>query len=125
MTRLALKSTLVLLITYYLIEFVLEDEEEDAKGKAAVVPGLSLGGTDTLQGASQPQEEELDVQLPDTTPEGAIFIPLWWAKERRRTFYKGSDPEWQGFIKFAKDEKRKNLIRSMLHVPHMAQDRTK
>jgi len=35
--------------------------------------------------------------------EGSWFIPLTWAKKLPREYYKGSDPEWQDFIKASKD----------------------
>lgn len=43
----------------------------------------------------------------------SLFIPLTWAKKLPREYYKGSDPEWQEFIKFAKDQPRHQRINSM------------
>jgi hypothetical protein len=41
-----------------------------------------------------------------------IFIPLGlWPKPKQRTYYKGSDPEWEEFVKFAKDAKRNKEAR--------------
>lgn len=57
-----------------------------------------------------------DITIPDVRPDDAIFIPLGWARQCPRTFYKGSDPEWQSFVEFAKDKRRSLLIRSMPHV---------
>lgn len=42
--------------------------------------------------------------------EDATFIPFSWPKEEERTFYRGSDPEWQEFLKLAKDQKRHREI---------------
>lgn len=47
--------------------------------------------------------EEDDVNVPNELPENAIFIPLWWGKKRPPEFFKGSDPEWQGYVKFSMD----------------------
>lgn len=38
------------------------------------------------------------------------FIPLTWAQKLPKTFYKGSDPEWQEFVKIAKDQARHKRI---------------
>nr|OQO17793.1 hypothetical protein B0A51_15679 [Rachicladosporium sp. CCFEE 5018] len=42
------------------------------------------------------------------------FIPLTWARALPRTFYKGSDPEWQEFMKVAKDPPRAKKIQAAL-----------
>lgn len=46
-------------------------------------------------------EEGKEVEVED-----GLFIPVGWPQQQSRTYYKGSDPEWQEFIKFAKDPKR-------------------
>lgn len=48
---------------------------------------------------------------PEAIPEDALFIPLGLVRERRRAFYKGSDPEWQSFLEFSRDKKRSTQIR--------------
>ncbi|TKA78108.1 hypothetical protein B0A49_01792 [Cryomyces minteri] len=40
----------------------------------------------------------------------ALFIPLGFAQKMPRTYYRGSDPEWQEFIKFAGDSKRYKAV---------------
>ena len=52
------------------------------------------------------KEEGGDFELPDEMPEDAIFVPLWIPKENPPYYYKGSDPEWQGYQAFAKDRKK-------------------
>lgn len=42
--------------------------------------------------------------------EDSFFIPLTWARKLPRTYYKGSDPEWQDFVKVAKDQPRHKRI---------------
>jgi hypothetical protein len=51
-------------------------------------------------------DENGEVILPEEPPEDAWIIPLGWAKECPPTYYKGSDPEWQAFVKFAKDREK-------------------
>ena len=56
--------------------------------------------------------DEEDVDIPEEMPEDALFIPLWFARKKPKTFYKGTDPEWQSFVDFSKDRKRSQFIRS-------------
>ena len=58
-------------------------------------------------------EEEDDVEIPDTMPEDAIFIPLGFAHPRPQTYYKATDPEWQSFIEYRKDREREPAIKSL------------
>lgn len=46
--------------------------------------------------------------------EDSTFIPMTWAKALPRTFYKGSDPEWQEFLKVARDKPRHKKIQDEL-----------
>lgn len=42
--------------------------------------------------------------------EDSRFIPLTWAKQLPKTFYKGSDPEWQEFRRIAKDKQGQQKV---------------
>jgi hypothetical protein len=46
----------------------------------------------------------------DFADEDSLFVPLTWAKKLPRSFYKGSDPEWQEFVKVSKDKARVKKI---------------
>ncbi|QIW96147.1 hypothetical protein AMS68_001665 [Peltaster fructicola] len=46
--------------------------------------------------------------------EDSLFIPMTWAQKMPKTYYKGSDPEWQEFIKIANDKERQKRILSDL-----------
>lgn len=46
--------------------------------------------------------------------ETSTFIPLTWATKQPRTYYKGSDPEWQTFLSIARDKPRHAAIQSEL-----------
>lgn len=48
--------------------------------------------------------------------EESWYIPLGWSKPKPRTYYKASDPEWQGFLKIAKDPKEREHIQSESHA---------
>lgn len=92
---------------YYLFPEV-EIEEEDSEG--------------VTQEENEPNATE-DEDFEDTEPdEDSIFIPLGFAKRKERSFYRGSDPEWQEFIKLANDQERHKRIQQdlvgliMMHV---------
>lgn len=104
---------------------LLEEEEEDSKHgqvteavrqvkKATEAEKLSPEGDVQLDGeATQAVEvsDEDDI-VPEEQPEDALFIPLGWPQRRPREFYKGSDPEWQSFLEFARNEKQGRFVRS-------------
>lgn len=80
-------------------EEVEDDEEEEAEH--AEEAGEQEDGDDDEEGEWEEADEE---------PEG-LFIPLGFAKPRPRTFYRGSDPEWQEFRKLAPDTKKHTKMR--------------
>ncbi|KAI9834787.1 MAG: hypothetical protein M1819_002873 [Sarea resinae] len=51
---------------------------------------------------------------PEVADDDAIFIPFGWARQCPRKFYKGSDPEWQEFIKLANNRQKAQKIREDL-----------
>jgi hypothetical protein len=55
-------------------------------------------------------EEEYDDAL--------LFLPTGFSRPRPRTFYRGSDPEWQAFKKLSQDVPRIKKIRSMPTLSH-------
>ena len=68
------------------------------------------------EGEEGEEGEEEEVEIPETMPEDAIFIPLGLTHQRPQTFYKGSDPEWQSFVKFRRNRDRETKVRSRLHL---------
>ncbi|WPH02627.1 Hypothetical protein R9X50_00549200 [Acrodontium crateriforme] len=73
------------------------------------------------EGEQQEGEEEDDIQLPEPDENGdiwavedSLFLPLTGMTKMPRTFYKGSDPEWQEFVKLAKDKARQKKIMGQL-----------
>jgi hypothetical protein len=55
------------------------------------------------------EEDEDDEDYDDAL----LFLPTGLSRPKKRTFYKGSDPEWQEFKKISTDRPRLNRIRSM------------
>jgi len=102
------------------------DEEEDGAAKSRHERDLSRHGREgkgeeepTAQaGEEQDQEGENDEEDPgryetahEVGEEDSVFIPLGWARQCPQRFYRGSDPEWQEFVKFANDPKRAEKVR--------------
>ena len=114
----ALTGYLFYLVNEYVLGY---EEEEDEPGAETTAPSIAVASKPLQQGVEgtkapeAEQVEELLVQLPDKLPEDAIFIPLWWGKKRPLTYYKKSDPEWQGYVKFAHDKKRVKAIKGALN----------
>ena len=84
-------------------------EERAAKRLEKLKPQQSENSKDV---EAQKSEEEDDADIPEEMPEDALFIPLWFARKKPKTFYKGTDPEWQSFVDFSKDRQRSQFIRS-------------
>lgn len=57
---------------------------------------------------------EVEDEGPLYADEDSTFVPLTWAQKMPRTYYKGSDSEWQEFVKVAKDSKRHKKIQNEL-----------
>lgn len=91
-------------------------EEEETVDKAGALSKTQP--EDDVEANESAQEDdkvdEDDVQVPETMPEDAFFIPLGLVRQRPQTHYKGSDPEWQSFVEFAKDRERPAAVRSTL-----------
>jgi hypothetical protein len=81
------------------ISVEIEVEKADAKGQDPASPG-AIGGAE--------EDEEDD----DDTEDILLFLPTGLSRPGPKTFYKGSDPEWQEFKKLATDRPRVERIRS-------------
>jgi hypothetical protein len=74
-----------------------------------------------VEGGSQHQHNEAQWEVQEAegeediyADEDSTFIPMTWATKLPRTFYKGSDPEWQEFVKIAKDKPRHKKLQNEL-----------
>lgn len=97
---------------------LLEDiDEEDLKGDSkAATPHFHTA--EELKEGENDEEGDHEVEVPETMPEDAIFIPLGFTRQRPQTFYKGSDPEWQSFLEFRRDRDREKAVRSRFSALH-------
>lgn len=103
--------------SYYVLNHVLV-EEEDTVDKAGSKTQLQV--RDEENDGTQEDEkvdEEDDVQVPETMPEDAFFIPLGRVRQLPHTHYKGSDPEWQSFVEFGKNAERHAAVKSTFASP--------
>ena len=60
------------------------------------------------------ETQEGDEEEDEFAEEDNTFIPMTWPTKLPRTFYKGSDPEWQEFVKIAKDKPRHKKLQDEL-----------
>lgn len=66
-----------------------------------------------IQEGSAQDDDDVHISDSEFAEEDSFFIPLTWAKKLPRSFYKGSDPEWQEFVKISKDKDRHKKIQCM------------
>lgn len=78
-----------------------------------VVIEIGDGGDEESEGAegSAGKDGQEEIDLDEDDP---LFIPLTWPTEMPREYYRGSDPEWQQFIRVAKDRKLQDQINKSL-----------
>ena len=105
-------------LSYYLWG-LLDLEEEQTVDKAGALSKRQPEDGDKANDGAQGDDkvDEDDVQVPETMPEDAIFIPLGFVRQRPHTPYSGSDPEWQSFVEFRKDRKRALAVQGTLNSP--------
>lgn len=99
-------------------EAEIDDEAEDKYEDEAEIENEEDDEDEDDEDDGEPEEED-DAEgeegpVPEPIPEDAIFIPLGLVRQRRTSYYKGSDPEWQSFVEFSRDRKRSIDVRSKL-----------
>jgi hypothetical protein len=75
------------------------------------VPDQDNGGREIKDEEEDEWEEQDDDEEED---DGLIFFPTGFSRPRPRTFYRGSDPEWQTFTRLAPNRQRIDKIRGEL-----------
>ncbi|KAK5134383.1 hypothetical protein LTR08_006563 [Meristemomyces frigidus] len=92
--------------------------ELEARQKAAVAEGK---GVRVVRGPSPPPFPAPAAAVGQKVAEAdewahkdSTFIPLTWSTELPRSYYKGTDPEWQAFLQIAKDLPRYKRIQEEL-----------
>ncbi|KAL5409784.1 hypothetical protein PMIN03_005770 [Paraphaeosphaeria minitans] len=99
-----------------------EDEEEleqHRRARRASIPGQ---GGDDKGGREITPEEEAEWEVQDNEEgeeeeeeeESLLFFPTGFSRPKPRSFYRGSDPEWQTFVRLARDRPRVEKIRGEL-----------
>ena len=109
-----------------------DDDEESGPGQVTeavrqvkkATEGEKLGpegdvDLDTEESQTTKASEQEEDSVPDEQPEDSMFIPCGWPRERPREFYKASDPEWQSFMEFARDDQRKRSVKSSSSSYHL------
>jgi len=72
-------------------------------------------GEDTASGEDgEVEEEEEDDEDEEEEEVGLIFFPTGLSRPKKKEFYRGSDPEWQEFVRIAPDRTRMDRIRGEL-----------
>lgn len=90
----------------YLVPALEESEESESPKKKGNESASTKkkGSASPLVGGEEEDEDDGEY----------TFIPMTWGKQMPREFYRGSDPEWQEFVKVAKDQARRKKIQDAL-----------
>lgn len=83
----------------------MEQREQSPTGLSGQVNNQDKGWETAQDLNDDEDEEEYDDVL--------LFLPTGLSRPRPKTFYKGSDPEWQEFKRIAADQARAEKIRRM------------
>ncbi|KAJ4287212.1 hypothetical protein N0V90_012610 [Kalmusia sp. IMI 367209] len=126
-TKSRLAGTVVVGIgAYTLLDWLDEeavDEEESQQVRRVRRPRIPEEGANDknrpMEGDEEDDEqddedEEEEDDYDDEDDEGLIFFPTGFSRPKPRTYYRGSDPEWQEFIRLAPDRQRMDKIRGEL-----------
>ncbi|KAF1359535.1 hypothetical protein EJ07DRAFT_120155 [Lizonia empirigonia] len=111
--------------TYGLGQYLgLEIKIEEAEEEEARKPGRwkkqvrkedgSLEEVDDDEANADNEEDEEDDEEDDEYDDAVLFLPTGLSRQKHKTFYKGSDPEWQEFRRITQDKTRIERIRQEL-----------
>ncbi|KAL8852885.1 MAG: hypothetical protein Q9221_002261 [Calogaya cf. arnoldii] len=89
----------VLQVSELATEVDYDEEDEPA------LESTASGDGSLIKGSEKDNADEKD---------DAIFIPLGLTYQLPRTFYKGSDPEWQSFIQLSRNKKKCEALKNEL-----------
>lgn len=94
------------ILKYLDVEIEILDDDEAEHGQ----PKKDADGKEVVEEEEEGEGEE----GPFYADDNSTFIPLTWGTKLPRTFYRGSDTEWQDFVKVAKDKSRHKKIQNEL-----------
>jgi hypothetical protein len=102
-------------VTRYISIEVDEEEEEEDKKQRSTRPGTQIGNEDGAEEADEhdvEEEDNEDDEDDEDYDDALLFLPTGFSRPKPKTFYRGSDPEWQEYRKVATDRPRVEKIRS-------------
>lgn len=105
----AIRIIPVIALAYYILPISLDIEVGDLDPEKEA---LSEDGIELEEGEEDDEEEG----------EEMFFLPLSWPKLADRVYYKGSDPEWQEYIKLSKDKPKQSKIFCKCYDHHLDDD---
>jgi hypothetical protein len=82
-----------------------EGQTDSARSGGQIHEDKTYGAVEEVDEESDDDDEDYD--------DAILFLPTGFSRPKPRTFYKGSDPEWQEFRKVATDRPRVEKIRGM------------
>ncbi|KAL8858007.1 MAG: hypothetical protein Q9178_005468 [Gyalolechia marmorata] len=97
-------------LLYYVVGTLFEDDDEDNRSS-----GSRTGDDGSLIKKVTEEDAENDDEEEEEDEDDTIFIPLGFAYQLPKTFYKGSDPEWQSFMQLSRDKKKCVALKSTYH----------
>ncbi|KAF2679322.1 hypothetical protein K458DRAFT_347000 [Lentithecium fluviatile CBS 122367] len=110
-------TTIAVATTYGLWQWLDEEVEEELKEDGKQIKRVKWrkpsDDDNNEEEEVEVEEEEVDEEEEDEET-GLIFFPTGLSRPKRKEFYKGSDPEWQEFVKIAPDRQRIDRIRGEL-----------
>ena len=115
MKRLFYQIAIASVVGYFVLGNVDVEVEEKVENSGAF-SNTPLEVRDKDEAQKEDKVDEVDgddVQVPETMPEDAFFIPLGRIHELPHTHYKSSDPEWQSFVEFGQKRERPAAVKSM------------
>jgi hypothetical protein len=101
--------------TYLFLRWLEETPEEEAERKREeeqLQQRRAAKDAARAQGVQVADDDDDDEKEEEAEP--ILFLPTGFSRAKPRQFYKGSDPEWQEFVRIAPDRQRIERIRGEL-----------
>jgi hypothetical protein len=92
------------------VEIEIEEEKADDERETKRVRWRKVGEDTEDEDVEEEDQDDED----DEEETGLIFFPTGLSRPKRKEFYRGSDPEWQEFVRIAPDRTRLDRVRGEL-----------